>query len=380
MMTTMAALLGALPLALEQEWARSCGGPRIAIVGGLIVSQLLTLYTTPVIYLAFDRLARRFRRDPRVNISAPFIKRPVATTLLTIGLAVSGCWPWGLLPVSPLPQVDFPRSSHGDAAGAQPDTMATSWRPPLERQFGHIAGLTEMTSTSISARRASRCSSTFPNIDGAARDVQAAITRPEATCRPTSPNNPSYRKVNPAPTRRIMIVALTSVRSVVARCTTRPPASCSKSCPSCGVGQVIVGGSSLPAVRVEMNPLRSTSTASRSRPSGARWPPPPVRPKGQLGDGARASEIASNDQAPQGLEYAPVIIAFDRGAGASQRCGPDRGLGRERAHDRARERQALVLLVIFRQRGQHHRHVDGVRPACSRSLPARSPGPSPCRW
>ena len=174
-MTTLAALLGALPLALSSgvgsELRRPLG---IAIVGGLIVSQLLTLYTTPVIYLAFDRLARGIA-SPRpasqeaaalspdrldrcgnvlheasaVNISAPFINRPVATTLLTVGLALSGVIAFRLLPVAPLPQVDFPTISvSASLPGASPENMATSVATPLERQLGRIAGVTEMTSTS----------------------------------------------------------------------------------------------------------------------------------------------------------------------------------------------------------------------------------------
>jgi len=245
-----------------------------------------------------------------MNISAPFIRRPVATTLLTIGLALSGILAWGLLPVSPLPQVDFPTIQvTATLPGAEPDTMATSVAAPLERQFGRIAGLTEMTSTSyLGSTSIALQFDLSRNIDGAARDVQAAINAARGYLPPTLPNNPNYRKVNPADAP-IMIVALTSdtlgrgqmydaASSILQQKLSQLP----------GVGQVIVGGSSLPGVRVEMNPtalnqygipletVRSALAATTQN-----------RPKGQLGDGARASEIASNDQLLKASEYAPLI-------------------------------------------------------------------------
>jgi len=239
-----------------------------------------------------------------MNISAPFIKRPVATTLLTIGLAVSGMLAWGLLPVSPLPQVDFPTIQvTATLPGAEPDTMATSVAAPLERQFGHIAGLTEMTSTSyLGSTSIALQFDLSRNIDGAARDVQAAINAARGYLPPDLPNNPSYRKVNPADSP-IMIVALTSdtlsrgqmydaASSVLQQKLSQLP----------GVGQVIVGGSSLPAVRVEMNPtalnqygipletVRSALAATTQ-----------YRPKGQLatGRGPRRSRPTISSSRPR---------------------------------------------------------------------------------
>ena len=166
MMTTMAALLGGLPLALGTGTGAELRRPLgITIVGGLLLSQVLTLFTTPVIYLYMERLARalpkqttgtRSRRPRRgagardaMNISAPFIRRPVATSLLAAAVILAGLAAYRGLPVAPLPRVDFPTISVSAALpGASPDTMASSVATPLERRFGRIAGLNEMTSIS----------------------------------------------------------------------------------------------------------------------------------------------------------------------------------------------------------------------------------------
>ena len=135
-----------------------------------------------------------------MNISGPFIRRPVATTLLTVGLALAGILAFRFLPVSPLPQVDFPTISvSASLPGAEPETMATSVAAPLERQFGRIAGVTEMTSASY--RGSTSITLQFDlnrDINGAARDVQAAINAARSYLPPNLPNNPTYRKVNPA--------------------------------------------------------------------------------------------------------------------------------------------------------------------------------------
>ncbi len=191
-----------------------------------------------------------------MNLSAPFIKRPVATTLLTVGLFLAGILAFRFLPVSPLPQVDFPTIQvTASLPGAEPDTTATSVAAPLERQFGRIAGLTEMTSASY--RGTTTIVLQFDlnrNINGAARDVQAAINAARSYLPTNLPSNPVYRKVNPADAP-ILILALTS--DTADRATLYDAASTilqQKLSQVEGVGTVFAGGGSLPAVRVELNP------------------------------------------------------------------------------------------------------------------------------
>jgi len=202
-----------------------------------------------------------------MNLSSPFIHRPIATVLLTAGIALAGAVAFKLLPVSPLPQIDFPTISvSATLPGASPQIMASSVATPLERQLGRIAGVTEMTSASnLGSTSITLQFDLSRDIDAAARDVQAAINAARSFLPTDLPNNPTYRKVNPADSP-IMIVALTS--EVYDQGYLYDAASTilqQKLSQVEGVGQVIVGGSSLPAVRVDVNPTKLNSMASTSR-------------------------------------------------------------------------------------------------------------------
>src|SRR4051812_37465611 len=192
-----------------------------------------------------------------MNLSEPFIKRPVATSLLTAALALAGGLAFQFLPVSALPQVEFPTiQGHANLPGASPETMASAVATPLERQFGRIASVTEMTSSSqLGSTNITMQFDLDRNIDAAGRDVQAAINAARGQLPANLPNNPNWRKANPAEST-IMVLALTSdtatqqqkfdvADSILAQRIAQIP----------GVGQVSVGGSSQPAVRVELNPL-----------------------------------------------------------------------------------------------------------------------------
>ena len=252
-----------------------------------------------------------------MNFSEIFIRRPVATTLLTIGMSLAGIVAFRFLPVSPLPQVDFPTISVSAALpGADPETMATSVAAPLERQFGHIAGVTEMTSTStLGAASIILQFDLDRNIDGAARDVQAAINAARSYLPTNLPSNPTYRKVNPADAP-ILILALTS--DIVSKAQMYDAASTilsQKLSQVEGIGQVFVGGGSLPAVRVELDPgplnkygIGLDQVASVLQTTSV------SRPKGQLANGSEALEIQCNDQLHKAEEYRPIIVSYHNGA------------------------------------------------------------------
>ena len=252
-----------------------------------------------------------------MNISAVAIRRPVATVLLTLGIALAGIAAFGLLKVAPLPQTDFPTIIvQANLPGASPETMAATVATPLERALGRIAGITEMTSSSsLGTTRVVLQFDLSRNIDGAAREVQAAINAAR-TLLPTSlPSNPTYFKANPADSP-IMILALTSntmtqgqmydvASSVVAQRISQIK----------GIGQVNIGGSSLPAVRVDLNPtalnkygidldtVRNSLAAANSN-----------RPKGAVENNDRHWQIGANDQATKAADYLPQIVTYRNGA------------------------------------------------------------------
>ena len=244
---------------------------------------------------------RRRRFGPEfipLNISAPFIRRPVATTLLTIAIALAGMVAFGLLPVAPLPEVDFPVVVvRARMPGASPETMAATVATPLERALGRIAGVTEMTSSSsLGSSNVILQFDLDRDIDGAARDVQGAINAARSTL-PTMPSNPSYRKVNPSGAP-IMILSITS--DVLTRAQLYDAAStvlAQKISQIPGVGEVTVGGGALPAVRVEaipdalnragvsMEDVRKSLAAANA-----------FLPKGMLDNGENFWLVGANDQ------------------------------------------------------------------------------------
>jgi multidrug efflux pump len=252
-----------------------------------------------------------------MTLSEPFIRRPVATTLLTLGVALAGALAFFALPVSPLPQVDFPTISvQAQMPGASPEVMATAVATPLERHLSQIANVTEMTSNSaVGQTRITLQFGLDRNIDGAARDVQAAINAARADLPSSLRTNPTYRKVNPADAP-IMILALTSSTlspgQVYDAATTVLEQKLSQ---VQGIGQVAVGGGSLPAVRVELNPralfrygigLEDVRAALNAANAHA--------PKGAIEEGDRRFQIYTNDQARRADEYRQLVIAYRDGA------------------------------------------------------------------
>ncbi len=290
-----------------------------------------------------------------MNISAPFIHRPIGTTLLTVAIALAGGVAFYLLPVSPLPQVDFPTISVGASLpGASPETMAASVATPLERQFGRIAGITEMTSSSnLGTTSVTLQFDLSRDIDGAARDVEAAINAARGNLPTNLPNNPTYRKVNPADSP-IMIVALTSdIYSKGQMYDSASTVLAQKLSQVTGVGQVIVGGSSLPSVRVELNPLALNKYGIgleqvRAALSGANS----NVPKGHFSNAGRTWTIQDNDQLFKAVDYKPLIIAYHNGSPV--RIGDIAEVDDSVADIRNAgfsNGKPSVLLIVFRQPG-----------------------------
>jgi len=252
-----------------------------------------------------------------MNISAPFIRRPVATTLLTAGIILVGAIAFKVLPVSPLPQVDFPTISvSAGLPGGSPDITASSIATPLERQFSHIAGITEMTSSSsLGSTNITLQFDLSRDIDGAARDVEAAINAARTYLPANLPANPTYRKVNPADAP-ILILGLTSDKydkptlydeasSVMAQRLSQIE----------GVGQVTVGGGSGPSVRVEVNPTLLNSHGLTIQNLQSMITQQNVHePAGQIADGYTTADIVTNDELHDPEQYKQLIVGYNKGA------------------------------------------------------------------
>ncbi|HJT64819.1 MAG TPA: efflux RND transporter permease subunit [Pyrinomonadaceae bacterium] len=303
-----------------------------------------------------------------MNLSSPFIQRPVATVLLTAAIALAGAMAFKFLPVSPLPQIDFPTISvQANLPGASPEIMASSVATPLERQLGHIAGVTEMTSASyLGSTSVTLQFDLNRDIDAAARDVQAAINGARGYLPANLPNNPTYRKVNPADAP-IMIVALTS--SVYDQGKLYDAASTvlqQKLSQIPGVGQVVVGGSSLPAVRVDVNPTQLNAAGLSLEDVRTMLSQQNANlAKGQLADNNTTADLATNDQLLKAVDYKPLIVGYKNGAAIrlSDVANVQDSVENLRSAGLANGKPC-ALVIVFRQPGANIIDtVDGVRAA-----------------
>jgi multidrug efflux pump len=251
-----------------------------------------------------------------MSLSETFIRRPVATTLLTIAVALAGALGFTVLPVSPLPQVDFPTISvSASLPGASAEIMASSVATPLERQFGHIAGVTEMTSSSsLGSTSVTLQFDLSRDIDGAARDVQAAINAARSYLPANLPANPTYRKVNPADAP-IMILGLTSNKYPVPKLYDEASTVIEQKLSQIqGVGQVVVGGGALPSVRVEVNPTRLESLGlTLANVKSVLSLENSDMPRGRLSNGAVTADILANGQISEADQYKPLIVGYNHG-------------------------------------------------------------------
>jgi multidrug efflux pump len=313
-----------------------------------------------------------------MSLSSPFIRRPVATTLLTAAIALAGAVAFRELPVSPLPQVDFPTISVGASLpGGSPEIMASSVATPLERQFGRIAGITEMTSSSyLGTTSVTMQFDLNRNIDGAARDVQAAINAARSYLPSNLPGNPTYRKVNPADAP-IMILALTS--SVRDKGTLYDAASTimqQRLSQVQGVGQVSVGGSSLPGVRVDVNPTQLNNYGLGLQDVAAMLSRQNANsPKGQITDSATSADIITNDQLLKAVDYMPLVVGYHNGAAVKLSDVADVLDSTENVRAAGFVNgKPSVLIFIFRQPGANIIDtVDRIRaaiPALQASIPS----------
>jgi multidrug efflux pump len=312
-----------------------------------------------------------------MSFSETFIRRPIATTLLTIGLAIAGAVAYFLLPVEPLPSIDLPTISvSASMPGASPETMSTSVTTPLERHLGVIADVDEMTSTSsVGSARITLQFSSSRNIDGAARDVQAAINAARADLPTALKSNPTYRKINPAD-QPILVLSLTS--------TTLSPGQIYDSASNIlqqklstvtGIGQVQITGGSLPAVRVELNPralfkygigLEDVRAALSAANANA--------PKGAVEQGAQRYQVYVNDTAVKADQYKTLIVAYRNNAAVRLQDVADVEDGVEDVRNLGMaNNKPAILVLLFRTPGanivQTVADVKSVLPQLQAALP-----------
>lgn len=313
-----------------------------------------------------------------MNLSAPFIQRPIATTLLAAGLALFGILAFNLLPVAPLPEVDFPTISvRASLPGADPHTVASSVATPLERQFGQIAGVTQMTSSStLGATRINLQFDLNRDIDGAARDVQAAINAARSNLPSDLSGNPTYRKVNPADSP-ILIISLTSDSATPGQMYDVASTLLEQRLlQTRGVGDVTVGGGALPAVRVELNPDRLNHYGVSLEQVRQVIAAANVNlPKGAITLGQQNHVLSANDQLYATGDYADLVVKQSNGSLVRI---ADLGYVREDVEDLRNfglfNGKPAVLLVIFKQPGANVIDtVDAVKaelPFLQASIPA----------
>src|SRR6266436_4720297 len=312
------------------------------------------------------------------GISAPFIRRPIATALLTAAIALAGFVAFLQLPTAPLPQVDFPTINvAANLPGASPDIMASAVAAPLERQFAHMAGLSEMTSASyLGSTSITLQFDLNRNIDGVARDVQAAINAARANLPANLPNNPTYKKVNPADTP-IMILALTS--SIYDRAKLYDAASTiiqQRLLEIQGVGQVNIGGGALPAVRVDVNPTQLNSFGLGLEDVRTMLSQQNANlPKGQLAGNHTTADILANDQLLKAEDYKPLTVSYTNGAAVtlSDIANVQDGVENIRAAGFLNGKPSIPVIILRQPGANIIQTVDRIKaalPSLKASIPA----------
>jgi multidrug efflux pump len=303
-----------------------------------------------------------------MSLSTPFIQRPIATTLLTVAIALAGLAAYRILPVSPLPQVDFPTISvSASLPGASPEIMASSVSTPLEREFGRIASVTEMTAQSTLGQTSITLQFDLSrNIDAATRDVESAINAARSYLPTNLPSNPTYRKVNPADAP-IMIIALTSDKLTPSALYDAASTVLQQRLSQIsGVGQVTVGGSSAPAVRIDLNPTQLHSYGLQLEDvRKAVAAQTANQAKGSLASAGERWEVSANDQLLKADDYRPLIVSYRSGAPVklSDVASVQDSVQTVRSLGLANAKPA-ALIIIFRQPGANIiSTVDGIKAA-----------------